>query len=98
MSMHSYIVTNSWAQCGCYRVFPPFYNKSHDTPPTAPPSLSNVNMHKKCASLTSTGQIWPPSIPLPFPYPTPQNKFLAHQYTTAAAITLLLYTIIQAVL
>ena len=28
MLMHSNIVTNSWAQCGCS---PPFYNKSRNT-------------------------------------------------------------------
>ena len=39
MSMHSYIVTNLWAQCGCYLVPPPFYNKSRDIPTPSPLSV-----------------------------------------------------------
>ena len=58
--MHLNIVTNLWAQCECYIVPPPFYNKLRDTPtihfptvPTLPPPtvptpshLCDVNIHK----------------------------------------------------
>ena len=41
MSMHSYIVTNLWAQCGFYGIPPPFYNKSDNTPTLPPLSVCN---------------------------------------------------------
>ena len=34
----------------------------------------DVNMHKKCASLPPTDQIYQQSMPQLFPYPTPKNK------------------------
>ena len=40
--MHSYIVS-SWAQCGCYRVPPPFYNKLRDTA-TTPKAASDTGV------------------------------------------------------
>ena len=42
MSMHSYIVS-SWAQCGCYRVPLPFYNKLRDTA-TTPKAASDTGV------------------------------------------------------
>ena len=69
----------------------PFICQTADDPPVlfSPHIHLDINMHKKCASLTPT--IDASTVPVSHS----QNKSIAHQYTPTAAITLLMCTTIQ---
>ena len=74
MSIHSYIVISSWVQCACYRVPPPFYNKSRDTtshrphptpficlPADDPPVLFSPHIHLNVNMHKNVRHSLPPS-------------------------------------